>query len=356
MNTNLSPAAKRFFRVIFVVSLSLFLCCGCSCIRGLEFAKEVYIGDGTPLLLENDLLLCVKETASNENPDASDNEYFVIDIDSGKSRSVGTLYGARTSSGDILLSPDGNVYLTYQTVEKPVTLYKLDLEDGGITPVYESGSSLPFQFLSVLDNENLVLFEPDSDSVILYNLLTEKTETVSIGNDDKICSAHAYNGKIYCLMCMDEEYRIDVLNPDGTLDETIPLDSGKLREAASANGNQYGILRMYVSDGTAWLKTLADTVVPFSLSDGSQQGEKFDGYRINHVLSQTDESGAVLYRTQSSEVSLFSVVNGKLRRYDLPLKKDGKAVSVRYAFYGNDQREIVVLPDDSDNVLLYTVK
>ena len=92
--TTSSPAAKRFLRVIFILSFSLFLCCGCSDTKRLEFVKEVYIGDSTPLLLENDILLCVKETASNENPDASDNEYFVIDIDSGESRVVGTLYGA----------------------------------------------------------------------------------------------------------------------------------------------------------------------------------------------------------------------------------------------------------------------
>ena len=351
---NSSRSAMRYFRVFFVIAVSLVLCCGCSGVDGLEFAKEVYIGDGTPLLLENDILLCVKETASNENPDASDNEFFSIDIDSGESRVVGTLYGARTSSGDILLSPDGNVYLTYQTVEKSATLYKLDLENGSITPVYESVSSLPFQFLSVLDDENLVLFEPDN--VVLYNLLSEQTDTVARDDADEICSAYAYNGRIYCLMYTDGEYRIDVLKADGTLDETIPLDSEKLREASSANGNQYGILRMYVSYGTAWLKTLADTVVPISLSDGSQQGEALDGYRISHVLSQTDKSGAVLYRTHSSEVSLFSEVNGKLSRCDLPAEKDGKAVSIRYAFFGNNQREIVVMPDDSDSVLLYKIK
>lgn len=353
--TTSSPAAKRFFRVIFVFAVSLFLCCGCSDTRRLEFVKEVYIGDSTPLLLENDILLCVKETASNENSDAADNEYFVAGINSGEKRVVGTLFGARTSSGDILLAPDGNVYLTCQTVEKSVTLYKLNLEDGGITPVYESSSSLPFQFLSVLDNENLVVFEPDC--VVLYDLLTEQADIISVGNDDdEICSAYAYDGRIYCFMYKGGEYRIDVLNPDGTLDETIPLESEKPREASSANGNQYGILRMYVSDGTAWLKTLADTVVPFSLSDGSQKGEKLDGYRISHVLSQPEKSGAVLYRTKSSEVSLFSDVDGKLRRYDLPLEKDGKAASVRYAFPGNNQNEIVVLPDDSDSVLLYAVK
>lgn len=66
----------RYFRVFFVIAVSLVLCCGCSGVDGLEFAKEVYIGDGTPLLLENDILLCVKETASNKNPDASDNEFF----------------------------------------------------------------------------------------------------------------------------------------------------------------------------------------------------------------------------------------------------------------------------------------
>ena len=351
---NSSRSAMRYFRIVFVIAVSLVLCCGCSGVNGLEFTNEVYIGDSTPLLLENDILLGVKETASSENPDAADNEYGVIYIGSGESRALGALYGARTSSGDILLSPDGNVYLTYQTVEKPATLYKLDLEGGGITPVYESSSSLPIQFLSVLDDENLVLFEPDS--VVLYNLLSGQTDIIARDDADEICSAYAHNGRIYCLMYTGSEYRIDVLKPDGTLDETISLDSEKLREASSANGNQYGILRMYVSDGTALLKTLADTVVPISLSDGSQQAEALDGYRISHVLSQTDKSGAVLYRTHSSEVSLFSEVNGKLNRCDLPTEKDGKAVSIRYLFPGNDQREIVVMPDDSDSVLLYKVK
>lgn len=249
----------------------------------------------------------------------------------------------------------------------------MNLESGGIRKVYENASSLPFQFLSVLDKDNLVLFEPDKLNdgyvyrVIVYHLITEKTtvvfeRTTSIGEEmgEQIAAACAYDGEIYCLMHRSsDEYKMDVLKPDGTLDRTIALDSDQLHAAKTVHETEYGIWKIYVTNGIVWFKTLADTVVPFSLSDGSQCAETLHGYAIRPSSGNPEQSSMLLYQTRESKVSIFSREKGVLNRYDLTVEKDGKAVPVGYAFYANSQNKMVILPwdhDENDNILLYEVK
>lgn len=372
--SKVSAITRNFLRCfLLILFASLFLFSGCSrnSPKSLEFFEEIDLKESIPLLIENNFLLCYEETAvSDGQTETIDIEYFVVDIRSREWHSLGTLTDVIASSGDALLAPDGNVYLTYQTVDHPVSLYRLNLESGEIDLVYESISSLPFQFLSILDKNNLVLFEPDRENagytyrVIIYNLLTEKTtvvleRTTGIGEEgaEQISSAFAYNGEIYCLMHkIGGEYKIDVLNSAGTLDRTISLDLNKLREATTFNETEYGIWRIYVADGIVWFKTLANTIAPFSISNGSLCGEILQGYAINPNLSNPEQNGILLYCAQKSEVSIFSNANETLNRYDLTVEKDGKAVSVGYAFYANSQNKIVIVPWDDDvngNILLY---
>lgn len=362
-----------FLTALFV---TVFLFSGCSNItpKHLQFAEEFALKESRPLLMEDNFLLCCEDTVVSDGQISStDIEYFVVNLQNGEQSSLGKLTDVIASSGDVLYAPDGNFYLTYQTANHPVSLYKLSPKNGEINLVYESTSSLPFQFLSILDENNLVLFEPDGNNssytyrVIIYNLSTEKTtvvleRTTVIGEEgaEQISSAFAYNGEIYCLMHrIGGEYKIDVLNTAGTLDRTIALDSNQLREATTANETEYGIWRIYITDGIVWFKTLANTIVPFSMSTGSLCGEILQGYVINPNLSNPDLASTLFYRTQKSEITMFSNTNGTLERYDLTVESDGKVVSIGYAFYVEPQNKIGVIPWNNANdwnILLYELK
>lgn len=322
--------------------------------------------------MEDDFLLCYEETIVSDDQAVTTNiEYFTVDIHSEDWNSLGILTDVIATSGDVLLAPDGNVYLTYQTIDHPVSLYKLNLKSREINLVYESTTSLPFQFLSVLDENNLVIFEPDRGNtgytyrVIIYNLLSQKTtvvleRTTGINEEgaEQISSAFAYNGEIYCLMYkIGGDYRVDILDTAGTLKRSLSLDSNKLREITTVDETEYGIWRIYVTNDIIWFQTLADKIVPFSVSTGALCGEILQGYAINFNLSTPNQNKTLFYQSQKTEITLFVNTKGKLESYDLTVEKDGSAVSIEYTFLSNSKNEIVIIPWDSDgNVLLYELK
>lgn len=162
-------------RCFLPILISTFLLTGCSISipKSLIFSEEIDLNDSIALLVVNNSLICYKEIAVSNEQSLPDFEYFVVDLDSMEWNSLGIIKKPSTSSGDVLYAPDGNVYLSYQTASHPVALYKLDISSKDINLVYESNSSLPFQFLSILDEDNLVLFEPDStDEGYVYRVNT----------------------------------------------------------------------------------------------------------------------------------------------------------------------------------------
>ncbi len=380
MNRNISKlsAISSNFLGCFLTGLfiSVFLFTGCSNISSkyLQYSKTIDLKGCNPLIMEDNFLLCYKETIfsdSDAQTATSDIEYYTVDIYSEEWSSIGILTDVITTSGDILLAPDGNVYFTYQTIDHPVSLYKLNLKSKEINLVYESTSSLPFQFLSVLDKNNLVLFEPDRENtsytyrVIIYNLLTESASVILERNTgineegaEQISSAFAYDRKIYCLMHkIGGDYRVDVIDTAGTLERSISIDSNKLREVTTIDKTEYGIWRIYVSNGIIWFQTLADKIVPFSVSTGALCGEILQGYIINFNLSNPNQANTLFFRTQKPEITLFVNTNEKLESYNLSIEKDGSPVSVDYAFLSNSKNRIVIIPQNSDgNILLYELK
>lgn len=378
MNQNISKlsAISSIFICCFLIGLfvSVLLFTGFLSINSkcLKYSKTINLEGCNPLLMDDNILLCYKETIAFDNQAATtDIEYYTVDINSEEWNSIGILNDVITTSGDILLAPDGNIYLTYQTIDHPVSLYKLNLKSREINLVYESTSSLPFQFLSVLDKNNLVLFEPDRENtgytyrVIIYNLLTESTSVILERNTgineegaEQISSAFAYDGKIYCLMHkIGGDYKVDVLDTAGTLERSIYIDSNELREVKTINKTEYGIWRIYVSNGIIWFKTLADKIAPFSVSTGDLCGEILQGYVISFNLSNHNQVNTLFFRTQKPEVTLFKNTNGKLERYNLSIEKDGSPVSVDYVFLSNSKNRIVIIPQNSDgNILLYELK
>lgn len=372
----LSAIAPNFlssFLAILFVSIYLFSSCSNIAPKCLQYSKTIDFKGRIPLLMEDDLILCYEEIVDSDNQNVTTNfEYFTVDIHSEDWNSIGILTDVSTSSGDVLLAPDGNVYLTYKTKSHPVSLYQLNLKSREINLVYESTSSLPFQFLSVLDENNLVLFEPSSENngytyrVIIYNLLSQQAtvvleRTASIGEEETeiISSAFAYNGEIYCLMHKTggDYYRVDILDSDGTPKRSLSLDSDKLREATTVNDTAYGIWRIYVTDNIIWFKTLASKTAPFSVSTGTLCGEILQWYAIKFNLSTPNQNNPIFYRTQSTEITLFANTDGKLERYDLAVEKDGAAVPIKNAFLSSSNNEIVIIPWNSDgNVLIFELK
>lgn len=373
--TKLTAIAPNFlccFLTILFVSVYLFS--GCSSIdpKCLQYSKTIDLKGRNPLLMEDDFLLCYEETIVSDDQTVTTNiEYFTVDIHSEDWNSLGILTDVTATSGDVLLAPDGNVYLTYQTIDHPVSLYKLNLKSREINLVYESTTSLPFQFLSVLDENNLVLFEPDRGNtgytyrVIIYNLLSQKTtvvfeRTTGINEEgaEQISSAFAYNGEIYCLMHkIGGDYRVDILDTAGTLERSLSLDSNKLREITTVDETEYGIWRIYVTNDIILFQTLADKMVPFSVSTGTLCGKVLQGYAINFNLSNPNQNNTLFYRTQKTEITIFVNTNEKLESYDLTVEKDGSAVSIKYTFLSNSKNEIVIIPWNSDGkVLLYELK
>lgn len=360
-------------RCFLPILISTFLLTGCSISipKSLIFSEEIDLNDSIALLVVNNSLICYKEIAVSNEQSLPDFEYFVVDLDSMEWNSLGIIKKPSTSSGDVLYAPDGNFYLSYQTASHPVALYKLDISSKDINLVYESKSSLPFQFLSILDEDNLVLFEPDSTDegyvyrVIKYHLSTEKTDVVyklavTKDGDEVINSAFGHNGKIYCLIStIGGDYRIDVLNNDGSIDRTIHLDSDILREASSAHGTEYGIWRMYITDDIAWFKTLANTVAPFSLSTGSLCGEILKSYVIDVNLSNPKLSNTLFHRNNKSEIIMFANKNGTLEHCNFTIEKDGKKVLLFDAYHDDSQNKICVIQKNDDGntrMLMYELK
>ena len=371
----MSAVAINFLRCFLtMLFVSVFVLTGCSSTKSkcVQYSKTIDLKGRTPLLMKDDFLLCYEETfVSDDQTVTTDIEYFTVDMYSEEWNSLGILTNGITTSGDVLLAPDGNIYLTYQTIDHPVSLYKLNLKSREIKSVYESTSSLPFQFLSILDENNLVLFEPDRENsgfayrVYKYNLLTEKatlvlerTTGINELGAEQISSAFAYNGEIYCLMHeIGGNYRVDVLDTAGTLERTISLDSNKLREITTLDGTEYGIWRIYVTDDVIWFQTLADKIAPFSISTGALYGDILQGYVLNFNLSNPKENNTLFYRTQKPDITLFEITNGKLERYDLSVDVNGSAVSIGRALLSNAKNEIIIIPWKSDgNILLYELK
>ena len=166
------------------------------------------------------------------------------------------------------------------------------------------------------------------------------------------------NGEIYCLMHkIGGDYRVDILDTAGTLKRSISLDSNKLRVITTVDETEYGIWRIYVTNDVIWFQTLADRIVPFSVSTGALCGEILQGYAIDFNLSTPNQNKTLFYQPQKTEITLFVNTNGKLESYDLTVEKDGSAVSIEYAFLSNSKNEIVIIPWNSDgNVLLYELK
>lgn len=97
---------KRIVLLQIFVFILTFSGCSGKIPTSLQFSCEINLKGCQPLLMENDLLLCEKDTtASNRQTDSADMEYFVVDLSSGEWRSVGMLNDATTSSGTSCLLP-----------------------------------------------------------------------------------------------------------------------------------------------------------------------------------------------------------------------------------------------------------
>ncbi len=307
-------------------------------------------------MLLDDCILYAKEhyTPINEKNTAYtvDDEYFVYDIKTKEHKSIGTIYNPNTSSGDILFAPDGCVYTTWDAA-----LFKIDIENVGITEVYSNDTGLPFQYISVLDDSHLVVFEPHQIeygykykyTVTLYDLYTRETKVIFETNQIReeegsigeiISSARAYNGEIYCLM-KEGEYRIDVINADGEFLRTIALDNDVIDEASSDGSRSYGIWDMIICDDVIWFETLADTIVPFSLSDGTAIGETLKCYLRDDF--QNVERKSLLGKYDKSR-AIFRRVDDKLVIYKLNCELKGSSIMsysgdyIGIKYYVGDER------------------
>lgn len=300
-------------------------------------------------MLLDDCIIYTKEhyTPINEkNYDYNtDYEYFVYDIKTNEHKSIGTINNIFAVSGDILLAPDGYVYLTCQTKINPVTIYqvnpvalfKLDIENGGITEVYSNDTGLPEQDITVLDDSHLAIFEPHKTNdgnkytITIYDLYTQETKVIfetkrTIGEEESIgeilVSAQAYNGEIYCLM-LDDEYRIDVINADGEFLRTISLDNEEIDEASSSSGRVYDIVEMIIVDDVIWFNTFADTLAPFSISDGKLLCESLKGYALSYDFKNVERKSVLGNSPQS--ISLFRKVEDKLVKHELNYEPNVKS-------------------------------
>lgn len=308
-------------------------------------------------MLLDDCIIYIKEhfTPINEkNYDYnSDEEYFVYDIKTKEHKSIGTIYNLFAGSGDILLAPDGYVYLSCQTKisamtiyqVNPISLFKLDIENGVITDVYQDDEIAISQSIFVLDDNHLVLFDhfkkdvsaKHTYTVTLYDLYTQETkvifDTSRISDEDKgyfgesLTDLQAYNGEIYCLM-KDGDYRIDVINADGEFLRTIALDNDAIDEASSG----YGIWKMIIYDDVIWFRMLRGGIVPFITSDGTAIGETLKSADFGNYNPNVERKSLLLKNKES--VILFRRVEDKLVKYELnyELKRDTKRLINEYPF------------------------
>lgn len=74
---------------------------------------------------------------------------------------------------------------------------------------------------------------------------------------------------------------------------------------------------MIISDDVIWFDTLADTLVPFSLSDGTAIGETLESYNLMADFKNVERKSLLASGSRSNPYCLFRRVEDKLVKYEL---------------------------------------
>ena len=339
----------------------------------LDLRGTISLIDGTPVLLEDDMLLYAKiNRYLDDTGEHTDCEYFIYDCTSGTHRSAGVLSDVRISGGDYLYAPNGRIYFSWQmgTEEKKLSLYELDPERGEIRAVYESASSLPFLFLSMFDEESILLFEPDQKSALeyayrikVYQITTEEVTLVletafsnETGEGEQIISTYAYEGNIWLLLRKsDGEYELGCLCPATGELSRVTLEG--LRESMTVGGTEYGAWRIHMSSGVVWVETLADKICCFRTENGKPCEEALPGYSITSSFGRCSDGRQLVYKYGGTELLLY--LSGGEPRRTSELNLPGKSGGIQRAFFGNDGEVIVIVSKDDAGtfqVFLYRVE
>ena len=332
----------------------------------LEIFNEIMLSDGFALLMEDSKLLYYKTTPHmDDNKLQTDIDYYIYDYSANEHIFLDTLHDVQISSGDYLYANNGEIYFSYQTGtdESILSLYVLNLKERNIRSVYTSVSKLPFLFISSLDHENIIIFEPDriseneySYKIMKFNTITEDmsilletTYNQLTGEGLLIASVYAKYGNIYTINLKNgSEYFLCIYDSNGNMTKRILIQG--LRENLVVNGNQYDVWRIYINSNTLYIKALNDKMYLYSLPNDTQNEiillEELTGYEISPSLGQEGYTKQLFYQYGKKEILVYAENGNKIGNYHIDEYENNSRI-LKAFFANNDEWIILIIQDET---------
>ncbi len=259
-----------------------------------------------------------------------------------------------TGSGEHLLINDLYLIDSYYDEETSVNkLLRINIETGEEEIIHESVSKYPFLFLSQLNEEEMVIFEPNKieDNFIYtiekYNFSTN--EYVSLletsYNKEKqegvlITSVDCSNNHIYALVTENSiKYAVRVYNQDGELIQSIPFT--ELTEYLESVFAEDAVWKMEVIGKYFVFDTLGGYFYIYKLEDGGfEKIEQVDlrFYNMVQDISDYPENSEVLlfYKYGDSKGAIFDCEKETFIEFDISIDDEcNRIVNIQMDQEGN---------------------